>query len=568
MNNNNKKTITICSVAALVILAIVVVVTMINGLTGFSIVFGAFFVVLVICLAIYLREEPDEFNAYIRNKKKILRTYDSIIIEVEDIPNIAGKNIIKVKTIEDLVDAQLELREPIYYKNDNDSCFFILLHFNEACIFVLRMNDSVVSPTEQSIRYMKEEKTDKTKEQENILENLEKTVVYKLDELRSFRISPIRNNEKINVVDDTAIKKEIESSKEQEITASALSSELSKTMYLKDLRERMLKYEEEQISKTKEIATTQAQLEKKLEEKADESSKEVESEVEEVTEELSPIEKLRMMVKEQEQEITRELKLEEEPKDEIEPASLLREVASKVEQEELRESQEVKEEKEEIVEHSNDIDGNDTGSIIDEPVKKEIKLEIVEDTGKANLSRHRDDEDRITSGTHIVTIGDDYDKKEDNDDEEFVTGVVVLHSLDEDEHFEPVKVDDNDKGFVPVTLSDEEDDDEEEEMDITDKFKPVSLNSDEDEYEDEVEIEEPIEIEEEKIEEVIEEKVEEEPEEVNETEEEAEIEEENEETESDKKVGSDSNKPRRNVKPKKATHSARRAQKHVSRSKR
>ncbi|MGN1372286.1 MAG: DUF5305 family protein [Candidatus Coprovivens sp.] len=245
---NNKKTITVCSIIALIILAVVIIITIMSDLAGFGIILGALFIILIVCLGIYLKEEPDEYSAFIKNKKRILRTYDSIIVEVEDIPNIAGKNIIKVKSIEDLVDAQLELREPIYYKNDNDSCFFMLLHYNEACIYILKMNDSVVSPTEQSIRYMKEDKDTKD-ESENILNNVENTIIYKLDELRSFKISPVRNEEKIEVVDDTAIKQEIEESKEQKITKEALEDEISKTMYINDLKEKIKQFEAEELEK-------------------------------------------------------------------------------------------------------------------------------------------------------------------------------------------------------------------------------------------------------------------------------------------------------------------------------
>lgn len=240
---NNRKTITVCSILALIILAVVIFVTIISDLIGFSLILGALFIILTICLGIYLREAPDEYTAYIKAKRRILKTYDSIIVEVEDIPNIAGKNIIKVKTIEDLVDAQLELREPIYYKNDNDSCFFILLHYNEACIYILRMNEDVISPTEQSIRYMKEDPENKT---EDLLDNLENTIVYKLDELRSFKISPVRNAQKIEIVDDTAIKEEIESNKDTNITKEVLEDEISKTMYIKDLKEKIKQYEEDQ----------------------------------------------------------------------------------------------------------------------------------------------------------------------------------------------------------------------------------------------------------------------------------------------------------------------------------
>jgi hypothetical protein len=241
--SDNKKIITISSIVALVILAIVIIITLINGLVGFGLILGALFLILTICLGIYLREDPDEYSTYIKNKKKILKTYNSIIVEVEDIPNIAGKNIIKVKSIEDLVDAQLELREPIYYKNDSDSSFFMLLHYNEACIYILRMNENVVSPTEQSIKYMKEDTEEKSKDQENILENIEDTIVYKLDELRSFKISPIRNKEKIKVVDDTAIKDEIEKGNNY-VVEKDLENEMTKTLYLKDLKKKMQEMEE------------------------------------------------------------------------------------------------------------------------------------------------------------------------------------------------------------------------------------------------------------------------------------------------------------------------------------
>ncbi len=249
--NDNKKTITICSFIALIVLAVVIIITLLNKLYGFSIILGTLFIVLTVFLGIYLKETPDEYTTFIKNKRRILRTYNSIIVEVESIPNIAGKNIIKVKTIEDLVDAQLELREPIYYKNDNDSCFFILLHYNEACIYILKLNEDVISPTEQSIRYMKEEPDNK---KESLLENVENTIVYKLDELRSFKISPIRSQEKIEIKNDEEIVKSIEESKENKITKENLEDEISKTMYIKDLKEKLQKYElEHQEDKKEEV---------------------------------------------------------------------------------------------------------------------------------------------------------------------------------------------------------------------------------------------------------------------------------------------------------------------------
>ena len=60
-----------------------------------------------------------------------------------------GKNIIRVTNLEDLMDAQLELRKPIYYMIEGeDSCSFVLLDNTEACIYILKKNDEVESPLE------------------------------------------------------------------------------------------------------------------------------------------------------------------------------------------------------------------------------------------------------------------------------------------------------------------------------------------------------------------------------------------------------------------------------------
>jgi len=247
---DNKKPITICAIIALVILAIVLIITLITELYGFFIVLLALFIVLLISLAVYLREKPDDYSIFTKEKKRILKTYGSVIIEVETLPNIVGKNIIKVKSMDDLVDAQLELREPIYYKNDNDSCFFLLLHYNEACIYILKLNENVISPTEQSIRFMGKEKKKET--YESLLEDIEDTIVFKLDEMRSYKISPIRNKKKIEVKDDTVIKKKIQENKD--FNEKTLIDELSKTTILKNLKEQIEELEKEHNTEKKVVS--------------------------------------------------------------------------------------------------------------------------------------------------------------------------------------------------------------------------------------------------------------------------------------------------------------------------
>ena len=75
--NNNRKTISICSIIALLVLIVVIIVTIINDLIQFSIILGGLFIILTICLAIYLKEAPDEYSVFIKEKKKISFNYFS-----------------------------------------------------------------------------------------------------------------------------------------------------------------------------------------------------------------------------------------------------------------------------------------------------------------------------------------------------------------------------------------------------------------------------------------------------------------------------------------------------------
>ena len=73
--NNNRKTISVCSIIALLVLAVVIIITIINDLIQFSIILGGLFIILTICLAIYLKEAPDEYSVFIKEKKKILHVH-------------------------------------------------------------------------------------------------------------------------------------------------------------------------------------------------------------------------------------------------------------------------------------------------------------------------------------------------------------------------------------------------------------------------------------------------------------------------------------------------------------
>lgn len=171
-----------------------------NNLTTYGIVFAAVTVVSIIFLIVYVRNTRSEETIYKSNLRKILKNYDAILVQSYNFPKLGGKNIIRITNFEDLIDAQQELRKPIYYMIEGeDSCSFVLLDNSEACIYILKQNDEVVSPLELIMaEYEKHQDID-----ESLLADIERTTIIKLSNMKSFRVSPIKK--KTKVIDEEQI---------------------------------------------------------------------------------------------------------------------------------------------------------------------------------------------------------------------------------------------------------------------------------------------------------------------------------------------------------------------------
>lgn len=137
---------------------------------------------------------------------------------------------------------------------------------------------------------MKPDSKEEKNEYETISEGLENTVVYKLDELRSYKISPIRKKEKVELVDDSAIKDVFENT--TQLSRKALEEELSKTQYLKDLKKKIEEAEDrEEALEAKEVEKAIKKAEKEAEKAAEkekvEEVKALKKEPKEETKELA-----------------------------------------------------------------------------------------------------------------------------------------------------------------------------------------------------------------------------------------------------------------------------------------
>ena len=201
-----KKTVIILTSVLLLLLLSVIIITYIIELRYFTIILSVLFVVLTLIFIFYVRENDDNFNKYISERNR-LNDYKDLIDRVDGIPSSKNRDIIILVSFEELLKVAKDGK--IRYKNDNDSSFFLLLKDDEAYYYIMKIDDNVISPTEELIKYMKNDTEDE-------LEGIEHTIEYKLDELHSYNISPIRNKKKVEIKDDSGIKDYLEDNKEKE----------------------------------------------------------------------------------------------------------------------------------------------------------------------------------------------------------------------------------------------------------------------------------------------------------------------------------------------------------------
>ncbi|MBQ6477545.1 MAG: hypothetical protein IJI43_03835 [Bacilli bacterium] len=76
-------------------------------------------------------------NKYELALNKILTTYDSIIVNIKEMPNTDEYNVIKVESFEELIDAHSEIRMPINHYQTNDRSIFLLLNDKTLWEYVL-----------------------------------------------------------------------------------------------------------------------------------------------------------------------------------------------------------------------------------------------------------------------------------------------------------------------------------------------------------------------------------------------------------------------------------------------
>ena len=103
-----------------------------------------------------------------------------------------------------MIDAQIEIRKPIYYKRADRSTLFVLLDDKQVCIFILKVDDSENSSFDRWLSNLEKEKS---KFDDSILRDIENTTIVRLDNNKSYRIIPIRDDKKKIIKDHKELEK-------------------------------------------------------------------------------------------------------------------------------------------------------------------------------------------------------------------------------------------------------------------------------------------------------------------------------------------------------------------------
>ena len=95
-------------------------------------------VVICLILLLYFTKKKKDLNKYSNTLKKILNTYDGIIVNIKKLPDLTKYQVIDVSNFNELLDAHSEVRMPINFYEEENKCYFILLSDKNAWRYGMR----------------------------------------------------------------------------------------------------------------------------------------------------------------------------------------------------------------------------------------------------------------------------------------------------------------------------------------------------------------------------------------------------------------------------------------------
>lgn len=191
MKGNNKTLLLVSVLSILVIISVIMFAIEEVSIALFCILFSLFIAVLL-HRNYSLNKSPE--SLYKGTVANILKTYDAILVEIENLPDISEKKLIQTVSFKDLVNTEYELRKPVYYIHNENAYDFILINKDDAYTYTIKISDDKMSILENFlVEKIREKKNPNT--ELDMLDSLDKTTVIKVDDNKEYLVSPVRSAE-------------------------------------------------------------------------------------------------------------------------------------------------------------------------------------------------------------------------------------------------------------------------------------------------------------------------------------------------------------------------------------
>lgn len=115
----------------------------------YLIVLSAITIALIVFILLEIKKSKmDDNKKYLYILNKVLKIYNPVLVETKNFPDVKNKSILKVGNMNDLINAQYEMKKPVYYIKSEDSTVFYLLDNDVVLVHFIKMYDDVLTSLE------------------------------------------------------------------------------------------------------------------------------------------------------------------------------------------------------------------------------------------------------------------------------------------------------------------------------------------------------------------------------------------------------------------------------------
>ena len=155
----------------------------------YTIVLVVIGLLLLIGTIICLLNEKDEDSLYNSTIRNILKTYESVLVRTKNIPELKGKKVLILPSIEEMSNAQIEIQKPIYYYREEECTSFFITTVDEVLLYINKLNEDIKSSTEILLKEIEDEeqKISTNSANASLLEGIEKTTIIRINGLNEYK---------------------------------------------------------------------------------------------------------------------------------------------------------------------------------------------------------------------------------------------------------------------------------------------------------------------------------------------------------------------------------------------